>query len=423
MYERINLNNGLRVILNHMPHMASSAIGVWIAVGSRDEKADVSGISHFLEHMVFKGTPSRSSRKIKEDIEGRGGSLNGFTSEEMTCYLAKVSSVHIDNALDVISDMALHAHMDEDDIRRERNVIIEEIKMYLDLPNHHVYDILSGLMWPRHPLGISIAGTIKSVNSITRKDLLDYKNKNYIPKNIVVVLCGNFNRDAILGRINKMFSENVKSRPPHFVEFSNSQRTPQIKVFYKATEQSHLSMGMHTFGSTHKDRYILGLLHIILGANMSSRLFENVREKRGLAYEIGTEIKKYKETGAFIINAGIEHKKVKEAVKVIIQELRKIASKPVLKKELAMAKEFFKVQLLLALEETLSHMLWLGEKVISQDELPDKSDIIKKMDSVSGSDLQRVAKSIFIDKNLNLALVGPVKDKEAKEIERELNSL
>jgi len=421
MYKKIDLNNGLQVILNHMPRMESAAIGVWIATGSRNEPRPLSGISHFLEHMVFKGTPTRPSRMIKQAIEGRGGSLNAFTSEETTCYLAKVSHRHIDIALDVLSDMALNARIDEKDIEPERAVIIEEIKMYRDLPNHHVHDILSELMWPRHPLGASIAGDIKSVRSVTRRDIIDYKDKRYTPKNMALVLSGNLNHDAIIRNIRKIFRVNVKANPASIVKFKRSQSRPQIKILYKDTEQSHLSMGMHTFGRMDKDRYALSLLHIILGANMSSRLFENIREKRGLAYEIGTEIKRYKETGAFKVNAGIEHKKVKEAVGLIIEELRKIKTKPVPGSELKRAKEFFKVQLLLALEDTLEHMLWLGDYVVASGKLPDRNDTIKRINAISSHDLQRVAGNIFRSRNLNLALIGPVKDKEKREIQKELN--
>jgi len=401
--------------------MESAAVGVWVATGSRNENKRLSGISHFLEHMVFKGTPTRSMRKIKEDIEGRGGSLNGFTSEEVTCYLAKVSSHHIDIAIDVLSDMVLYAHLSKKDIERERNVIIEEIRMYRDLPSHYVHDILSGVMWPNHSLGLPISGDMQSVSSITRGDLVEYKNKNYTPKNIVVSLSGNFDGTKAMQNIKRLFRANVKHKTPSLIRFNRAQRVPQIKTLYKDTEQSHLVIGMHTFGKMHKDRYALGLLHIILGANMSSRLFESVREKKGLAYEIGTEIKRYKDTGAFLVNVGTEHKKVQKAVLLILKELKKIKTEGVSRNELKRAKEFFRVQLLLALEDTLNHMLWLGEYVLASGKLPDKNDIIKKIASVSSSDIERVAKDIFKRRNLNLALIGPVKDKERREIEATLD--
>jgi len=403
-----------------MPGMESAAIGVWIAAGSRNENRRISGLSHFLEHVIFKGTPRRSCRKIKEEIEGRGGSLNGFTSEEVTCYLAKVSGRHVNVALDVLSDMALHANMDKKDIEAERPVIVEEIKMYRDLPNHHVHDLLNELMWSGHSLGFAVAGNIQSVKSITRQDIVDYKKANYTTRNMTVILSGNLNEAAAIKKINRIFRANPKKRLSRFIRFNNRQSSPKLKILYKDTEQSHLCMGLRTFGKMHKDRYAMNLLHIILGANMSSRLFENVREKRGLAYEIGTEIKRYRETGVFKVNAGIENSRVRETVGVIIRELKKVRDKGVSVSELKMAKEFFRVQLSLALEDTLNHMIWLGEHVLTSGRLPDKDDIVKNIDSVSRHSLQRVARSIFRDKNLNLALIGPLKDKEKRAIKEEL---
>lgn len=423
MHKRIDLDNGLRIILNHMPHMESTAIGIWIATGSRNEDAAVSGISHFLEHMLFKGTPKRPSRKIKEEIEGKGGSLNGFTSEEITCYLVKVSGRHMAIALDVLSDMVLNASLNKNDMERERTVIMEEIKMYRDLPNHHIHDVLGEIMWPGHPLGLSIAGSIDSVKSITRDSLSDYKKLNYIPENMALVLCGNLGRGPVIKNIERTFNVGAKIKPPAAVEFKNTQTKPRIKILNKATEQTRLSIGMHTFGRPHKDRYILALLHIILGANMSSRLFENVREKNGLAYEIGTEVRLCKDTGAFIINAGIDHKKAKEASVLVLKELTKIKEKPVPQDELKRAKEFFGVQLSLMLEDTADNMLWLGEHVITTDRIPDKKDIIEKVESVSPRDIQRVANNAFIASNINFAIIGPLGDKEKEGIEKELYNL
>ena len=423
MRKRIDLNNGLRIILNPMPHMESTAIGIWIAAGSRREDKRISGISHFLEHMVFKGTPSRSNRKIKEEIEGRGGSLNAFTSEEITCYLAKVSSHHASLALEVLSDMVMDASLKENDIERERAVIMEEIKMYRDLPNHHVHDILSRLMWPKNPLGFSVAGDADSVSSIARKNLLSYKKANYSPGNIAIVLCGNLKQGSAVEKTKKIFQKTLKTKSTPIIKFNKTQDAPQVKILNKGTEQTRLCMGLHMPGRQHKDRFIMTLLHIILGANMSSRLFENVREKKGLAYEIGTGIKRYSDTGAFIVNAGIDHKKAREAVRLIVKEIRSLKEKSVPHGELRRAKEYFRVQLSLALEDTLDHMLWLGEPVIMTDKAPDKKDIIKKIMAVSSADIKRVAKSIFTPSGVNLAIIGPLKDKEQKNMEKDLGNL
>ncbi|MDO8603067.1 MAG: pitrilysin family protein [Candidatus Omnitrophota bacterium] len=420
MYKKTELANGLTLVTNHMPNMESLAAGIWIRTGSRNENEKNSGISHFLEHMLFKGTPSRDCRKLKEEIEGRGGSLNGFTSEEVSCFLAKVSCKHMDVALEVLSDMVLNASVKQDELDRERGVIIEEIKMYQDLPNHYVHDMLAEIMWRGNPLGFSIAGSIESASAILRKDIVKYRDENYISGNMVIVLCGNLDHEALESRVKKIFSRAAKGKTGPVESFSNSQSRPRIKIVDKDTKQSHIAIGLHSFGRSHKDRYGLGLLHIILGANMSSRLFENIREKKGLAYEIGADVKKYKETGAFVVHAGTEHKKAREAIMCILKELKEIKESHVTAGELKRAKEFFKVQLLMALEDTMGRMLWLGDYATSLNKLPDREGIIKKIDAVTADDIKRVAQGIFKTSGLNIAIIGEFKDKECKEIEKEL---
>ena len=420
MYKKTELNNGLILATNHMPSMESMAIGIWIRTGSRNENRKNSGISHFLEHMLFKGTPSRTCRKLKEEIEGRGGSLNGFTAEEVSCFLAKVSFKHTNVALEVLSDMVLNASIDQKELERERGVIIEEIKMYQDLPNHKVHDILAEIMWPGNQLGLSIAGTIDSVNSILRKDIVEYRNSNYTSGNIAVVLCGNLDHDAIESRIKKIFAGTVKTITGPTEAFCNNQSKPAMKIMRKDTEQTHLCIGLHSFGKHHKDRYALGLLHVILGANMSSRLFENIREKKGLAYEIGAEVKRYHETGAFVVHAGTEHKKAKEAIICILEELRAVKEKHVTAGELKRAKEFFKVQLLMALEDTIEHLLWLGDYITSLNKLPNVKETIKNVEAVTADDIRRVSRDIFNASGLNIAMIGAIEDREQKEIEKNM---
>nr|MBU1328913.1 insulinase family protein [Candidatus Omnitrophota bacterium] len=420
MYKKTELNNGLTLVTNHMTNMESMAIGIWIRTGSRNEDEKNSGVSHFLEHMLFKGTPSRSCRKLKEEIEGRGGSLNGFTSEEVSCFLAKVSFKHQDIALEILSDMVLNASIDEKELERERGVIIEEIKMYQDLPNHHVHDMLAEIMWPGNSLGFPVAGSIDSTGSILRKDIVQYRNTNYIPENIVIVLCGNLDHGAIESRLKKIFTGAIKGKIKPVEPFCNNQSKPRMKILCKDTKQAHLCIGLHSFGKNHKDRFALGILHIILGANMSSRLFENIREKKGLAYEIGAEVKRYNETGAFVVHAGTEHKKAREAIVCILKELKGIKEKYVTAGELKRAKEFFKVQLLMALEDTVEHMLWLGDYATSLNKLPDREGIIKKVESVTVDDIKRVSQSIFNSSDLNIAVIGELEDREQREIEKEL---
>ena len=421
MYKKTEFDNGLKLVTNHMPGMESLAIGIWIKTGSRNEDERNSGISHFLEHMLFKGTSSRNCRKLKEDIEGRGGSLNGFTSEEMSCFLAKMSFKHSDIALDVLSDMVLNASIDHEEVERERGVITEEVRMYQDLPNHHVHDILAEIMWPGNMLGLPIAGSVDSVSAILRNDIVEYRNINYIPENITVVLCGNLEHDSLESKVKKIFKNKTRGKATPVNVFRNNQSKPRVRILYKDTEQAHLSIGLHSFGRNHRDRYALSVLHIILGANMSSRLFENIREKKGLAYEIGAEVKKYADTGAFVVHAGTEHKKAGEAISCILKELREIKKEHVTAGELKRAKEFFKVQLLMALEDTVEHMLWLGEHVVSLGKLPDRESIIKKIEAVTAEDIKNAANKIFNSSGLNIAIIGALGDAEQKEIEKEID--
>lgn len=421
MYKKIDFDNGLTLVTNHMPNMESMAMGIWIKAGSRNENEKNSGISHFLEHMLFKGTLSRTCKKLKEDIEGRGGSLNGFTAEELSCFLAKVSYKHASVALEVLSDMILNAAIDHKEVERERGVIVEEIRMYQDLPNHRVHDILSEIMWPGNPLGFPVTGTIDSVKAISRKDIVMYRDLSYVPENIVIVLCGNVDQKDVELKIKNIFASRIVKTKTNPVEnFCTNQSGPRIKVLRKDTEQAHLSMGLHSFGRNHRDKYALGLLHVILGANMSSRLFENIREKKGLAYEIGTEVRRYSETGAFVVHVGTEHKKVKKAISCILEELKEVKENYVRTGELKRAKEFFKVQLLMALEDTLEHMLWLGDHVTSLDKLPNREEIVKKVEAVTQDDIRRVSRDIFNGSGLNVALIGDLGNKEQKEIEKEL---
>ncbi|MFH1640806.1 MAG: pitrilysin family protein, partial [Candidatus Omnitrophota bacterium] len=324
MYKKIKLDNGLRVISHSMPKRNSVAVGIWIKVGGRDESEEHKGIAHFLEHLVFKGSKKYSCRKLKESIEGVGGSLNGFTSEEMTCYLTKLPKRHLDLGLEILSDMAMNPRLLQEEIDKERAVILEEIKMYKDLPQSYVHELLDELLWPKHTLGMPIAGTAESVSNINREEMTSFHRKYYTFSNMVVSLAGNLEYDKIIKKVRNIFS-GAESK---FIEASSDvkeeQKLAQFKLLAKDTEQTHLSLGFHAFKRDHPLRHAMGLLHVILGGNMSSRMFNELREKRGLAYEIGTNVKRFRDTGAFIVHAGIDNRKVQEAVGLILKELEKI---------------------------------------------------------------------------------------------------
>jgi len=421
MYRKTRLDNGLQIITCRMPQMKSAALGIWIKIGGRYETSENKGISHYLEHLLFKGTKKYSCREIKESIEGIGGSLNGFTSEELTCYLVKLPSRHLDMGLDTLSDMVINPLLSAEDIDKERTVILEELKMYKDQPQSYVYDLLDELLWPDQPLGMSIIGSFESVSKIDKSDLDGFKRKHYTPSNIIVSAAGLLDHDKLAGRLRGIFAKAADNNIDTFANAKEEQRKPQLKILNKDTEQTHLVLGFHGLKRDHPLKHALGLMHVILGANMSSRLFNEVREKRGLAYEIGTQVKRFQDTGAFIVHAGIDNHKVEDALSLILQELNKITDKLVSTEEFKRAKEFYLGQLMLALEDTLDHMLWIGESKACLDRTYTLKEIIKEADKVNRQDISLVAKQIFKETNLNLALIGPLGSLRQEKIEKELH--
>jgi predicted Zn-dependent peptidase len=411
-YKKTILNNGLKIITHAMTQMQSVALGVWIKVGGRYESGELKGIAHFLEHLAFKGTKKYSCRKLKESIEGIGGSLNGFTSEELTCYLAKLPANYLDLALDILSDMVINPLLQGDDIEKERTVIIEEIKMYKDLPHSYVHELLDELLWPQQPLGTTISGTIESISRISKFDMSSFKEAHYTTPNIVISAAGMLEHNTFRRRIEKIFSGLGGKNINRFLPVKEEQTKPQLKIFAKDTEQTHLALGFHGLKRDHSLRYALWILHIILGANMSSRLFNELREKRGLAYEIGTQTKYFQDTGSFIVHAGIDNRKVNEAIRLILKELDKVRHKLVSIDEFKRAKDFYLGQLMLSLEDTLDHMLWIGESTTTLDEVYTLGEIIKKVKRIKREDIQELSCQIFKEKNLNLALIGPLGSSE-----------
>jgi predicted Zn-dependent peptidase len=413
MYKFVSLENGLQIVTHSMPKMRSVAVGIWIRVGGRYESAENKGISHYLEHMLFKGSQKYSCRKIKESIEGVGGALNGFTSEELTCYLAKLPAQHVDVALHVLSDMVMHPRLSKIEIDKERTVILEELKMYKDLPQSYVYELLDGLLWPGQPLGMSIIGTEESLHRLHRKDLSAFQKSYYSPAHMVVSVTGLIDYQDVVERIQRVFVPLKRSAMHAFSPVKEQQSKPRLKIFFKETEQTHLAMGFHGFKRNHPLRYAVSLLHVILGGNMSSRLFNEVREHRGLAYEIGTQVKRYQDTGAFLVHAGIDNRKVLEALDVIQNELGKAKKALVSSDELRRAKDFFIGQLMLALEDTMDHMLWMGETVACGDKLHTLEEIIRDVKKVTATDIRSVARELFTEGKLNVAIIGPLRDEAA----------
>jgi len=417
MYTINSIANGLKVVTELMPHMESAAIGIWIRTGGRYENPENNGISHILEHLLFKGTKKRDMVAIKQEIEGRGGSFNGFTSEDHTCYLVKLLAKDIELGVDILSDMVLNPRLSEEELKKEKSVIIEEINMYKDMPSHYVHELLAEIMWPRQPLGMPLAGTVESVSAITRDAVSSYRQTYYNPRNMVIVSAGKTKEDVLMKLSAKYLAAVEGKDTPKPLPVNLSQKNPALKLISKDTEQTHIALGLHAMDRFHPDKYALSLVNVILGANMSSRLFHIVRDEMALCYEISSSIRKYEDCGAFTVSAGVDHKKLIKSIEVILREVARMKSEPVPEEELRRAKEYYRGQLLFALEDTMSHMLWLGEKVICQEREFAVKAILNKIESVTSEDIMRVSEKVFRDENLNLAIISSAKDEKGiKEV-------
>jgi predicted Zn-dependent peptidase len=404
------MDNGLAVATKTMEHMESVSFGIWIKAGARYENTTNNGISHLLEHLLFKGTKTRGMKEIKESIEGRGGSFNGFTSEEVTCYLVKLLAKDAALGVDILSDMVLNPKLDEKEIEKEKSVIVEEINMYKDIPAQHVHEILTEMLWPNQPLGMPLAGTVENVNSMRKKDVDLYKEAFYKPNNMLLIGTGMIEEAKLLQLAGKYLSASAEAKPPKFVKAVNDQHKPILRIVKKDTEQTHMALAFHAMNRLSPDRYVASILNIILGANMSSRLFHVVRDEMALCYEISSSVRKYDDAGAFVVGSGLDESNLVKALEVILRELNRIKNEPVPDKELERAKEFYKGQLLFTMEDTMSHMLWLGEKIASNEKELDAKKIMEKISSISKEDIMRVAGGIFKNESINLAVIGPVKD-------------
>jgi len=412
-FKETKLTNGLRVITAEMPYMESVAIGILAGVGGRYEKEEDLGISHFLEHACFKGTKKRNARQISQAIEGIGGSINGFTSEEITCYYAKVRYPKFDQAFDVLADMYRNAVFNRTEMNRERGVIKEEIKMYMDMPGQLVYDDFGATIWKNHPLGRSVLGTFDSVDGISGKKLADFRKNNYSPNNTVISVAGNISHDSVLKSVKKHLDKyKAIATVPEFKPFIPRQKAPRVHIRNQATEQAHLIAGFRSVGRTHPDRFALRVLSNILGGNMSSRLNHEIREKRGLAYSVHSHLTRFVDVGALMIGVDTDVKKLPGALKLVLKICSDIAKKGVKSKELKHAKEYLNGILALSMEHTTEYMIWLGRNSFTDSKFLTVEQLIEKTSSVTAEDVQRMAKEVFKNNRLNVALIADNVDKK-----------
>jgi predicted Zn-dependent peptidase len=410
-HKKTVLKNGLRVITIPMKETQTATVMVMVGVGSRFESKEEAGLSHFIEHMLFKGTKKRpTTLQISEELESVGGEFNAFTSKDKTMYYAKTDAKHIGTALDVIADMYLNSKIDKKEIEREKGTIIQEINMYEDTPMRNVEDVFEGILYPNSSLGRDIAGSKKTVGSFERSVFINYMKKFYVSNDTVIAVAGKFDEKKMLTDIKKYFSKMTKRKKSKISSVKERQDKPKIKIKFKKTDQTHLVLGVRTFKRSHQDRYPLLLLSIILGGGMSSRLFIEVRERRGLAYYIKTGGEAYEDVGYLSTNAGVEHKNLEKTIKIILAEYKKIARKKVSEKELQKAKDMVKGAIAMGMESSDEVAMFFANQEVSEGKIITLQEKFALIDKVTPNDILRVAKNIFKENKINLAVIGPHKN-------------
>lgn len=413
MFHKTILKNGLRII--SVPYKSSQAVTVLVLVGtgSRYETKKTNGISHFLEHMYFAGTKKRpSTLAVAETLDKVGGIYNAFTGEEFTGYFAKVDAMHFELALDWVSDIFLNSQLPETELKKEKGVIIEEINMYNDQPMSQVQILWSKLLFGDQPAGWPIAGEKESVSGIEREDLLKYMKEQYVAKNTIVCVAGKFDGKTIVQKIGKYFAEVGKTVPRKKVKVSEKQNSPSALIHFRPTEQTHLCLGVRGYNIFHPQKYVTELLASVLGGMMSSRLFEEIRTKLGVAYYVSTESHSDSDIGYLVTQAGVDNLRVETAISTILKEYKKISEVKISNEELKKVIDNFKGKLALSLETSDANAYFFGGQEILEGKIKNPKEIFAEVDKISANDILKVAKDIFRPENLNLALVGPFREKE-----------
>lgn len=412
MFHKITLSNGLRIITVPNKNSQSATVMVLVGAGSKYENKVNNGISHFTEHLFFKGTKKRPQAKdIAETLDKIGGSYNAFTSKEWTGYFAKVEKSHFELALDWVSDIFLHSLLPAKETEKERGVIIEEINMTLDTPMRYVSDLWEELLYGDQPAGWQIIGPKENILKLKRGDFVSFINKHYSSKNTIVAIAGNFSEKDIIRVVQRYFKNISSGKPEEKIETIQRQEKPKVLVHYKPTDQSHVCLGARGFAIGDQQRYAQELLAVILGGNMSSRLFLEVREKKGLAYYIHTSDETYTDTGYLVTQAGVPNSKADEAAALILKEYKKIKDRGVGYEELKKAKDYFKGVLALSLEASDAQAIFFASQELLEGKILTPKEKYEKIDKITAEDVQKAAREIFQPKNLNLALIGPHKNK------------
>jgi len=405
-YQKTVLDNGIKVITEEIPFLKSVSIGVWVMTGSRDEQPHENGISHFLEHLLFKGTERRTAFDIAKEIDSVGGTLNAFTGREYTCFYAKVIDKNLPLAIDLLSDVFLHSLMDPKDVEKERMVILQEIKMVEDTPDDYIHDLFNRVCWGDHPLGYPVFGTSELVQSFTRDQISQFSKENYQPNRIVICAAGNLQHQEVVDWIGKTFGQISKSDQVRKRVRPNSISTTDIRR--RELEQVHFCLGTKGLQYNHSLRFASYVLNTILGGGMSSRLFQEIRENRGLAYSVYSYLPTYIDTGLVVVYAGTNEGSFQEVIELILQEFGRLKKEPFRNGELETAREQLKGNLLLSLESSDNLMTRLAKNEIYFGSYLPAEKILKGIDEVGEEVVRGLASDIFDERFFCLTVLGPM---------------
>ena len=408
MHQKTVLDNGIRVLTASMPHTRSVSICIYAGSGSRYEDDEHAGISHYLEHMLFKGTPRRrTAAEITGAIEQVGGMMNGSTDREITAYWCKVAAPHFQSALDVLVDMVRNPLMDSEEVEKERGVIQEELAMSNDYPGYRVEMLTDQMLWPDHPMGRDVGGSKETVNGITREMLSDWFQRQYGASNVVISIAGSLSNEEMLDAVTPMVEDWPAGSPFGWEPVADECRQePQARMEYRKTEQAHLALSLPGISTRHPQRYPMDMMNGVMGEGMSSRLFLEVREKRGLAYDIHSTASHYRDTGSIAIYFGVDPKKARYAIETTIEELHRL-KEGISDEDLHRARELAKGRLLLRMEDTRAVAAWGGAQELLHNEVRTVDQVVERVDEVTTEDVRQAANRFLSRDKLNLAVVGP----------------
>ncbi|MEK6700499.1 MAG: pitrilysin family protein [Nitrospirota bacterium] len=406
MYRKDTLSNGIRVVSETLPKSRSISIGVWVKVGSRHESKELGGVSHFIEHMFFKGTEKRSARDIATEIDSLGGEMNAFTSQETTTYYVKVLDEHLAPAIEILADILLGSKFDPAEMEKERKVILEEIKGVEDTPDDFIHELFTNTVWPDNSLGRPILGTKETIKSLKHTDIIAYIENYYGPKEIVISVAGNFEHARLIELLDNAFGKLTRTGVPK--QETTPVFTRALTVRKKQLEQVQVCLGCKGLNYTHEDRYVNLALNTVLGNSMSSRLFQEVREQNALAYSIYSYVTAYRDTGLLTVYAGTDPANALQAVRLIMKELKKIRDEGITPAEELRVKNQTKGSLVLSLESSNSHMSRLARQEINFGKYHSVDDIIKSVEKVTAGQVQRLAQQYFTSENISLSILGPL---------------